>query len=76
MKGTRPILMLVLCLCLVACALEDEARWKILDYEAYQLFTKGKHEEGFTVAVQALDLAEKSFGPTDPKVATSLARLA
>jgi tetratricopeptide (TPR) repeat protein len=76
MKGIRLILIYVLCLCLVACVSEDVGGWKKLDHQAYQLLTQGEYEEGVIVAVQALDLAKKCFGPADPNVTISLVRLA
>ena len=76
MKDMRLFVIHFLCLCLVACVSEEVAQWKKLDHKAYQLLTQGEYEEGVVVAVQALDLAKKCFGPADPNVAISLVRLA
>lgn len=65
MKGIRLILILVLCFGLVGGCLDtQETRWKELNDQAHQLSNQGKYAEGVSVSTQALDVAEKAFGPT------------
>lgn len=54
----------------------QEATWKQLNQEARKLYSQGKYAQAEEIAQQALVVAESTFGPDDPGVATSLNMLA
>jgi len=60
----------------LACTGSDERTWKGLAQRTAALTEEGRYEEAVGVGQQALELAERSFGPEHPDVATSLNRLA
>lgn len=54
----------------------QESRWKDLDAKASALEDKGQYKAALPYATQALDVAQKAFGPEDTRVATALGNLA
>ncbi len=54
----------------------QQERWEELSKEAVSLYHQGKYAEAQAVAEEALRVAEATFGPEDPNVATSLNNLA
>jgi tetratricopeptide (TPR) repeat protein len=65
-------LMMVWGFSLSSTALAQEARWKALNNQAEELFIQGKHHEALSLAEEALEIAELTFGPNHPHVVTSL----
>ena len=57
-------------------ALAQEARWSELTNEVFRLLTGGKNAEAIPVAAEAARVAESTFGPNDPRVASVLGLLA
>jgi len=76
MVHIRLIAVLALCLGLVAGASAQEALWEDLDQQVNRLYQEGKYAEATEIAKRAVEVATKTFGPNDPKVATSLNDLA
>ncbi len=71
----------VACLVLLALALAvsgaaQETRWKELSAQVLQFYQQGKFAEALPLAQEAMRVAEATFGPGDPNVATSLNNLA
>jgi len=54
----------------------QEKLWLEMTDDAVTLYTQHRHKEAIALARQALDLAEKTFGPEHPNVAESLDNLA
>jgi len=54
----------------------QEARWHELNAQVRQLYQQGKYAEAVPLAQESLPLAEATFGPEHPNVATSLNNLA
>ena len=50
--------------------------WNELNDQVVKFYTEGRYAEATDVAKEALDVAEKTFGPAHPHVATSLNNLA
>ena len=50
--------------------------WEDLNRQAVELFQSGKYAEAIAAGKEALEEAEKSFGPEDPRVARALNNLA
>ena len=65
-------LFVVLGLSFGSTALAQEARWKALYKQVEALYQQGKYGEAIPVAKEALEVAEQTFGPDHPNVATSL----
>jgi len=57
-------------------SLAQEARWHELNVQVIQLYEQGKYAEAVPLAQESLQLAEATFGPKHPNVATSLDNLA
>ena len=57
-------------------AVAQNTLWETLNEQVKALYKAGEYDKGVRVAEQALKVAEKSFGPNDPSVATSLNNLA
>jgi tetratricopeptide (TPR) repeat protein len=57
-------------------AFPQEARWKELNERAVTLYQQGMYSEAAQVAEEVLKVAENTFGPIHPYVATSLNNLA
>jgi CHAT domain-containing protein/Flp pilus assembly protein TadD len=75
----RATLFLFAFLILILCAppaTAQEARWRELTAQVEQLYKQGKYSDAIPVAQEALRVAESTFGPEDPNVATSLNNLA
>ena len=53
-----------------------KSRWKELDAQVTSLYQQGKYAEAIPAARAALRVAEETFGPDHPKVATDLNNLA
>ncbi|MDB9823330.1 tetratricopeptide repeat protein, partial [Deltaproteobacteria bacterium] len=68
-----PIIFLITFL-LFTCAKEDP--WVTLSEQTATLYQQGQYSEATEVAEEALQLAEKTFGPEHANVATSLDNLA
>jgi len=54
----------------------QQGRWEELNARVEALYQQGNYVEATAVAQEAVRLAEASFGPNDPRVATSLNNLA
>jgi len=67
-----PLVMLLACLPLAA----QQERWQELNRQVVALHQQGRVAEAVPLAEEALRVAEASFGPEDPAVATSLNNLA
>jgi tetratricopeptide (TPR) repeat protein len=76
MWNSKLIIALALCLVVGSAVLAQEEKWKELNQQARKLFQEGKYIEGIKIAENALNLAEKTFGPEDLNVAQSLNTLA
>jgi tetratricopeptide (TPR) repeat protein len=57
-------------------AFPQEARWKELNERVVTLYQQGMYSEAAQVAEEVLKVAENTFGPNHPQVATSLNNLA
>jgi CHAT domain-containing protein/tetratricopeptide (TPR) repeat protein len=57
-------------------AAAQEARWKELNAQVNQLYQKGKYAEAIPLAQESVRVAEATFGPEHPNVATWLNNLA
>ena len=57
-------------------AFTQEARFRELNERAVKFYQQGRYSEAVQVAEQALKVAENTFGPEHPDVATSLNNLA
>ena len=58
----------------LSCAAPQKS-WKELDTNSTRLYQQGKYSEGAKVAEEALTVAEKTFTPDHPNLATSLNNL-
>jgi len=54
----------------------QEALWKELNSKVIKFYQEGQYSEAIGAGNEALKVAEKTFGPEHPKVATSLNNLA
>ena len=72
---SRALALLLLLLAAVPLAAQ-ESRWKELNQQVISLYQQGKLAEAAPLAEEALRVAEASFGPEDPAVASSLNNLA
>ncbi len=54
----------------------QQARWEELNKQVTSLYRQGKYAQALSVAEEALRVAEATFGPEHPNVATSLNNLA
>src|ERR1700694_3122395 len=54
----------------------QEGEWKRLHQEAGALYSQGNYRQATIIMGQALGVAEKTFGPDHPDVATTLNNLA
>ncbi len=70
------VLMLVLAVSLALPAYAQEALWKDLRVKVRTLYHQGRYTEATKVAQEALKVAENTFGPDHPNLATSLNNLA
>ena len=59
-----------------ATARAQETRWTPLKAEVEELYQHGEYEKAIPVAMQAVQVAESTFGATDPKYAEALNDLA
>ncbi len=57
-------------------ALGQEARWRALYNQTMELYQQGKYREVIPVGKEALKVAEQTFAPDHPNVATNLNNLA
>ena len=76
MWQVRLIIALVLSLFVASAVLAQQEKWNELNQKMHKLYQEGKYAEATKIAEQALEVAEKTFGPEHPYVATSLAFLA
>lgn len=76
MERIKLIVVLALCFGVAAQVLAQETPWRALNQEAMKLYREGKYAEASTIAERALDVAEKTFRPDHPSVATALNNLA
>src|SRR5712692_7684498 len=67
---------LALAVALAAPLAAQEARWNDLNAQVVALYQQGKYAEAAATAVEALRVAEATFGPEDARTATSLNNLA
>jgi len=72
MKTLRKIALTMLAVYFVAPIYAYQSQWEELNAKVVQLYQQGRYAEATKVAQQALKVAEKTFGPEHPKVATSL----
>ena len=67
---TRPIptafLIIAVLAGLCSLALAQNAEWKTLNDEVRSLYQKGQYDRAVVVAKKALEVAEKTGGPTTP----------
>ncbi|MBI1955701.1 MAG: tetratricopeptide repeat protein, partial [Acidobacteria bacterium] len=54
----------------------QQSQWDGLNQHLAELYSNGRYEEGVPLATEALQIAETTFGPEHPNVATSLNNLA
>jgi tetratricopeptide (TPR) repeat protein len=70
------IIGLALCLVITSAVLAQQEKWNELNQQAAKLYQEGKSIEATTIAERALEVGEKTFGPDNANVATSLDNLA
>jgi len=70
--STRLFLSVMVVLLFAASTFAQEALWNELNNNARSLYQQGKYSEAAKAAEEALKVAEKTFGPSDPHVAASL----
>src|SRR5260221_52503 len=75
-KLTTGIRVFLMAVGVVVSLAAQQRSWEELNREVLALLQQGKYAEGLVVAQQALRVAEASFGPEHPNVATSLNNLA
>lgn len=68
-------LLMIAALCWLRGAAQ-EARWEALDTRVQKLYQQGEYGEATPIAVEALRVAEATFGANDAKTATALSHLA
>ncbi len=73
---TRIALLSVLAVSLALPVQAQETLWKDLNAKTITLYQRGRYVEAARVAEEALKVAEETFGPNHPKVATTLNNLA
>jgi tetratricopeptide (TPR) repeat protein len=71
----------IICILLLSLAIArplkaQEARWKELNAQVEQLYQQGKYAEAIPLAQESVHVAEATFGPEHPNVATSFNNLA
>ena len=72
----RIVLILVICHSFFTTVSAQETSWNELTVEVLTLCQQGKYQDALKVAQRALQVAKETFGPNDPKVATSMNNLA
>ena len=72
----KMIIALALCLVGASAVLAQQEKWNELNQEVVKLNQEGKYAEAIKVAEKRLEMAERTFGPDHPNVATSLSNLA
>jgi tetratricopeptide (TPR) repeat protein len=72
----RLIIALALSLVVASAVLAQQERWNELNQEAWKLYQEGNYTVATKIAEKSLEVAEKTFGPDHPNVATSLTNLA
>jgi tetratricopeptide (TPR) repeat protein len=72
----KVITALALCLVGASTVLAQQEKWNELNQEMIKLNQQGKYAEAIKVAEKRLEIAERTFGPDHPNVATSLSNLA
>ncbi len=72
----KMILALALCLVVASAVSAQEEKWDELNQQVVKLYQDGKYTEATIIAEKSLELAEKTFGPDNANVATSLSNLA
>ena len=75
-RPLRVVLIMILGLSLLPIACTQEGTWKALIDQAEALQKQGNYREAIPVAVEAMKVAEDTFGPNHPKTAISLDLLA
>ena len=70
------IMLMIFLSIFLTCTCAKEDPWKRLNEQAASLYQQGHYAEGAKVAEEALGVAERTFGPDHPNVATSLNDLA
>lgn len=73
---TKIILMILPLLLFTVPTNAQETLWNELNTRATTLYQQGQYSEAVKVTKEALEIAEKTFGPSHPSVATSLNNLA
>ena len=72
----RIIVILAIALLFTLPLYAQEALWKELNSKVIKFYQEGQYRNAISAANEALKVAEKTFGPEHPKVATSLNNLA
>ncbi|NIS69438.1 MAG: tetratricopeptide repeat protein, partial [Proteobacteria bacterium] len=75
-KSTQILLVALLVVACTVSIFAQEELWKELNSKVGMLYQQGRYSEAAKVAEEALKVAEKTFGPNHPNVATSLNNLA
>ena len=70
------LLLLLLAFGTGAPAFSEGTKWKTVNDEVMSLYRQGSYDRAIVVAKKALQVAEQTFGPIHPSVATSLNNLA
>jgi hypothetical protein len=72
----QTLVIVILALVSVSYTFGQETLWNELNLELAELYRQGKYQEATEVAQRAVKVAEKTFGPNHPRVATSQNNLA
>ncbi len=73
---TKAVFIMALVLAFSLSAYAQEILWEKLNYKANTLLKQKRYPDALSVAEEALQVAEDTFGPDHPKVATSLNTIA
>jgi len=77
MKALAGIILLTMLVALITVSgHSQENLWYELNHKVVSLYQQGRYSEATNVAEEALKVAESTFGPDHPNVATSLNNLA
>lgn len=72
----KTTLVMMLILSFTAFAWAQETLWNELNAKLVTLYQQGQYSEAAKIAEEALSVAEKTFGPDHPDVATVLGNMA
>jgi CHAT domain-containing protein/tetratricopeptide (TPR) repeat protein len=76
MVRIKLIMVLAVCLGFTAGASAQQAQWDELNRQVVKLYQNGRYADAIPIAERALEVAAKTIGPNDPRVATALNNLA